>query len=58
MAGKKASASGTECQCEDSVFAARSGLLALGSKRSSVEDLSDCLVFSTESERLEPRRAP
>lgn len=54
-AGKKASASGTECQCEGSWLGCRSALLALGSNKSSVDDLIDCLVLSTDSEKVELR---
>ena len=45
MAGNKASASGTECQCDDSVSVVTTGLLALGRSKSSVEDLRDSDKF-------------
>jgi len=45
-----------ECQCDGSWPEIISGLRARGSKRSSVEDLIDCLVLSIESEKLELRR--
>lgn len=57
MAGNKARASGTECQCDGSWLVTQSGLLALGSNRSSVEDFKDCLVLSIESDKLELRRS-
>ena len=55
MAGSKAKASGTECQCEGSYSVKTSGLLALGRKRSSVVVLMDCPASLTESEKFEVR---
>jgi len=52
-AGNKANARGTECQWEGSwLDTTSSALLALGSSKSSVEDLNDC----AESEKVELRR--
>lgn len=55
-AGSKANASGTECQCEGSWLVSKSGLVAFGSNRSSVEDLMEFLALSTDSENVELRR--
>ena len=54
-AGNKANARGIECQCDGSWPVMRSGLVALGSKMSSVVDLIECLASSMESEKVELR---
>ena len=55
-AGNKAKARGRECQWDGSWFAWKSECFGFGRRRSSVEDFSDCLVLSRESEKVELRR--
>ena len=55
-AGNKAKARGRECQWDGSWFVLKSECFGFGRRRSSVEDFRDCLVLSTESEKVELRR--
>lgn len=55
-AGNNAKASGVECQLDGSMLINESVFSARGRSKSSVEDLIDCLVDSTESEKVELRR--